>query len=292
MTSARVEYPVGGQRISGITTTAGGAGSPLIVAIHGGGLNARYFDVPGHSLLELGAAAGFRVISLDRPGYGESNALTGVEMSFSGSAEVLDAAIGALWTELGAGHPGVVLLSHSIGSAIAVHVAARAPRWPLLGISLHGVGDRSPAHVVDAWHALPRSGPVELPPEQRRALLYGPENTFDADVVDLAKASAEPLPVEEMLEIVGGWPERVAELAADVVVPVQYTLAEHDGLWVADQSRVSAFAGYFTSAPWVDARLQAGAGHNLDHHRLSRALHLRQLAFACECAARGSAVGG
>ncbi|MFD2415632.1 alpha/beta hydrolase [Amycolatopsis pigmentata] len=292
MTKARVGYPVHGRRISGITTTGGGAGSPLIVALHGGGLNSRYFDVPGHSLLDLGEAAGFRVISLDRPGYGESDALAGGEVSFSGSAEFLDAAIGALWTELGAGHPGVVLLSHSIGSAIAVHIAAREPRWPLLGISLHGVGDRSPAHVVDAWRALPQGGPVELPSEQRRALLYGPEDTFDAGVVDLAKASAEPIPVEEMLEIVGGWPEGVAELAADIVVPVQYTLAQYDGLWVVDESRLAAFAGYFTSAAWVDARLQAGAGHNLDHHRLSRALHLRQLAFACECAARGSAVRG
>lgn len=290
--SARVEVTVHGRRIAGIATAVDGAGAPLIVALHGGGLNARYFDVPGHSLLDVGAAAGFRVLSLDRPGYGDSDPLAGGEVSFGGSAEVLDAAIGALWTELGAGHPGVVLLSHSIGSAIAVHVAARRPCWPLLGISLHGVGDRSPAHVVDAWHALPRSGPVELPSDQRRALLYGPESTFDTGVVDLAKASAEPIPVEEMLEIVGGWPEGVAELAAGVAVPVQYTLAEHDGLWVADESRVSAFAGYFTSAPWVDARLQAGAGHNLDHHRLSRALHLRQLAFAWECAERAPAAGG
>lgn len=129
-------------------------------------------------------------------------------------------------------------------------------------------------------------GPVPLAPEQRRALLYGPEGTVDFDVVESAKASVEPVPLEEMLEIVGDWPEAVAKLAATVAVPVQYTLAEHDGLWVVDESRVATFAGYFTSAPWVDARLQPGSGHNLDHHRLSRALHLRQLAFAAECVGR------
>ncbi|GAA5153703.1 alpha/beta fold hydrolase [Amycolatopsis dongchuanensis] len=287
--TTRIDVPVGRGRITGLTTD-GEAGTPLVVALHGGGYHSGYFDVPGHSLLDLGAAAGFAVFALDRPGYGGSDPLLG-EASFAGSAEVLDAAIDTLWTEHGRGRPGVVLIAHSIGSAIAVHLAARHPRWPLLGISLHGIGDRSPAHIVDAWHAIPAGAPMELPAEQRRALLYGPAGTVDAGVVEAAKASVEPLPLAEMLEIVGEWPEDVAGLAAAVTVPVQYTLAEYDGLWVVDENRVETFAGYFTSAPWVDARLQAGAGHNLDHHRLSRALHLRQLAFACECATRVPAAG-
>src|ERR1700761_7362003 len=47
----------------------------VIVAIHGGGTTAIYFDCPGHpsfSLLRTGAAAGFTVVALDRPGYGSS----------------------------------------------------------------------------------------------------------------------------------------------------------------------------------------------------------------------------
>ncbi|WIX98013.1 alpha/beta fold hydrolase [Amycolatopsis mongoliensis] len=287
-----VELSVGGRKIAGSRAGGSVAAAPLVVALHGGGYHRGYFDVPGHSLLDRGAATGFPVFSVDRPGYGGSDPLPGGATSFGGHAEALDAAIGALWTEHGEGRPGVVLFGHSIGSAIAVHVAARRPRWPLLGISIHGVGDRSPAHIVDAWHTLPAGGPVELPAEQRRALLYGPEGTVDADTVEAAKASVEAVPLAEMLEIVGGWPEEVARLAAAVTVPVQYTLAEHDGLWVVDESRVAAFAGYFEAAPWVDARLQAGAGHNLDHHRLSRAVHLRQLAFAAECATRVPAARG
>ncbi len=52
----------------------------VIVAIHGGGTTAIYFDCPGHpssSLLRTGAAAGFTVVALDRPGYGSSGALSG-----------------------------------------------------------------------------------------------------------------------------------------------------------------------------------------------------------------------
>jgi len=292
MTTTRIDFSVDGRKVAGLTAPGDAAGAPLIVALHGGGYGSGYFDVLGHSLLDLGEATGFPVFSLDRPGYGGSDPLPGGRATFGDSAEALDAAIGALWTDHGEGRPGVVLLSHSIGSAIAVHIAARRSRWPLLGISLHGVGDRSPEHVISAWRAIPADGPVELPAEQRRALLYGPAGTVDVEVVEAAKSSVEPLPREEMLEIVEDWPENVAELAAEVIVPVQYTLAEYDGLWVVDPSRVATFAGHFTSAPWVEARLQADAGHNLDHHRLSRALHLRQLAFAWECAARATAADG
>lgn len=260
---------------------------PLVVALHGGGYHSGYFDVPGHSLLEVGAAAGFEVIALDRPGHGGTDPLPADGTTFASNAEVLDAAIDRIWADGGAGRPGVVVVSHSIGSAIAVHLAARRPPWPLLGISLHGVGARSPEHIVAAWRGAPAdSGPVELPAGQRRALLYGPDATIDAGVVEAAQACVEPVLQAEMLEIVDEWPGGVAELAAEVVVPVQYTLAQHDGLWIVDDARVAAFAGYFSAAPWVDARLQPGAGHNLDHHRISRALHLRQLAYAAECVAR------
>lgn len=47
----------------------------VIVALHGGAVTSRYFDVPDRprlSLLRTGAALGFTVIALDRPGYGRS----------------------------------------------------------------------------------------------------------------------------------------------------------------------------------------------------------------------------
>jgi hypothetical protein len=49
----------------------------VVVALHGGASTAAYFDCPGHprlSLLRLGAALGFTMVALDRPGYGSSAA--------------------------------------------------------------------------------------------------------------------------------------------------------------------------------------------------------------------------
>ncbi|HWD05913.1 MAG TPA: alpha/beta hydrolase family protein [Amycolatopsis sp.] len=286
MTRTCIDLAVDGRRVAGIATGPGVAEAPLLVALHGGGYNSRYFDVAGHSLLDLGEATGFPIFALDRPGHGGSDPLAEGEVTYARGAEVLDAAIEQLWADHGAGRPGVVILSHSIGSAIAVHIAARQPHWPLLGMSLHGVNDVSPEPVVSLWRGSPSGQPITLTPEQRRAFLYGPDESVDPAAIECAQASSEPLLLEEALEVVGEWTAAVPRLGSEVTVPVQYTLAEHDRLWVVDADRVAAFAGHFTTAAWVDARLLPGSGHNIDHHRLSRALHLRQLAFAWECATR------
>jgi pimeloyl-ACP methyl ester carboxylesterase len=49
--------------------------SAVVVALHGGAVTSGYFDSPVSprlSLLAAGAALGFTVIALDRPGYGAS----------------------------------------------------------------------------------------------------------------------------------------------------------------------------------------------------------------------------
>jgi pimeloyl-ACP methyl ester carboxylesterase len=144
------------------------------VALHGGTYTSAYFDVPDFSLLDLAEATGFTAVSLDRPGYGGSDPLDDDTPFLAGSATVLDDAIAGLWADRSADHPGIVIVSHSIGSAIAVHMAAGKPGWPLLGIALHGVNDRSPDPVVNAWNAMPAGQPVVFTQEQRRMFMYGP----------------------------------------------------------------------------------------------------------------------
>src|SRR5262249_7074649 len=95
--------------------------TPLIIALPGGSNTAGYFDVQGHSLLDRAASQGIRAIALDRPGYGETTPLA--EPSLANNARQLLRIVEHLWSERGGGAPGVVLIGHSIGGAIAIEMA-------------------------------------------------------------------------------------------------------------------------------------------------------------------------
>jgi pimeloyl-ACP methyl ester carboxylesterase len=281
MSTNPITIDADGHQVTGISSAAAGGDLPLIVALPGGSYTSRYFDVPGHSLLDTAAANGVEVVALDRPGYGSSEPLD--EVTFAGNATVLDAAIGKLWDERGGNRPGVVVIAHSIGGAIAVHLAAGHPAWPLLGIAISGIHDTAPDVVLNAWDAMP-PGPVDFGPEQRRMFFYGPDWTIEDDIVERADISAALVPLEELKEVVGGWTREASSLAAQVTVPVQYFAVEFESLWTTTPETVQAFAGYFTSAPYVDSQLLPGLGHDADHHRAGQAFQLRQLAFALQCA--------
>ncbi len=291
MSRTLVSFNVDGHRVAGIATDLSTDGTatdrPLIVALHGGTYTSAYFDVEGHSLLETGRCNGFDVVALDRPGYGASDPLPDEETTFARGAAILDAAVEQLWRENGAGRPGIVLIGHSIGAAIAMHVAARHPSWPLLGLAVSGIHDVAPPHVRDAWNSMPPGQPVVLTPEQRRQFFYGPDWTIEPGIVERAAGSTSPVPLAELLEVVGGWPADAAGMAARVQVPVDYVAYEFEQLWTINETTVRDFGAKFAAAPVLHTDLMRGTGHLGDHHRTGLALQLRQLAFALECARSG-----
>lgn len=89
---------------------------PDLVLIHGANGNARdyTYDLAGRM------AADFRVIALDRPGFGHSDAFGGPESPLL-QAEILRAAVG----QLGVERP--IVLGHSYGGAVAMAWALQAP---------------------------------------------------------------------------------------------------------------------------------------------------------------------
>ena len=256
----------------------GGSGLPLLVCIPGGSYNSRYFDIPGHSLIDAAHELGFNVVALDRPGYQGSDPLD--EVTFAGNAEVLDAAISELWNEYASTSTGVVLIGHSIGGAVAIHLASQKHDWPLLGVSVTSIHIDTPDAVRDAWNSMPAGISIPFSREQRVQFMYGPESTYEASVVDAAEVSADLIPVAELLEVVGVWIAEFPTLAAAVTVPVHYALAENEALWNSNDENVRLFAGHFTDSPAVTAERVMSSGHNLDHHRNSPEFHARQLAFA------------
>ncbi|HEY0938290.1 MAG TPA: alpha/beta fold hydrolase, partial [Trebonia sp.] len=139
-------------------------GLPLLAALHGGTYTSAYFGVaggPSGSFLDIAGRNGFAVLTVDRPGYGASALLPEEENTFARQAEILDHVIAAaldVWPA-----SGVVLVGHSIGGMISLEIAARHPRWPLIGVTTSGNGARIPAGgAAEALARLPLSGVVDL----------------------------------------------------------------------------------------------------------------------------------
>ena len=288
-----IEFTVDGLSIAALTagpadTAAGreaGRGKPLIAALHGGTYTARYFDVAGSpqgTFMDLAAAAGYPVVSFDRPGYGASSALAPAENTFDRQARLLAGAIAQAAARFSA--DGVFLAGHSIGGMIAMMIAAGDIDFRLTGLSVTGMGAviraGGPAHALAS---LPADETVDLPYDQRDQVMFGPASTWTADAVRAAHGSYAPTPVRELIQA-PQWPdEHLPGLAPRITVPVHHALAEFDALWDSSPATVEQFAKLLTAAPFVDASIARATGHSIDHHILGHALHLRQLAFAEEC---------
>ena len=270
--------------LEGLWTTTDRADSPLLVCLHGGGYDNRYFDVPGHSVLRRASSAGFTAVSLTRPGYPADEDSARTQPSFAEAADIIDEAIADVWHQLGSGRPGVVLLGHSIGGAIALHVAARPRDWPLLGISVSGLGDLNAPLPVENPPHMPNDVAVTLPFEWMRPIVYGADWTLNDTMLPNVADLGVSTPSADLVAITSAWANDLPRVAPAVGVPVQYALAEFDQWWVVSQERVEGFARHFSQAPFVDASLWRSTGHNIEHHRLGEAYVRAVLAFAERCA--------
>jgi pimeloyl-ACP methyl ester carboxylesterase len=253
-----------GIRLTGFASAGGASERPLLLLLHGGGVDAHYFD----PVVEVAAANGFPTIALNRPGYTDSGSA-----SFARQAEAIDAAIDELWETWGGGRPGAVVFGHSIGGAVAVHLAARKPSWPLLGISITGISASVPPFLVQVWESLPAGDRIAFTPEA-------------SGTIRLAGAAEhEPAtPTDDLLEVAKAWPDDLPRLAAEITVPVQYAIGERDKLWVVGETAAREIAALFPNAPYVDAQLLPGVGHAVEHDGvLGRSHQLRQLSFALRC---------
>ncbi|MER5890937.1 alpha/beta hydrolase family protein [Streptomyces sp. NPDC001941] len=280
-------FEVDGQRITALTAgPAVPTGKPLIAALHGGTYTAHYFDVrggPEGSFLDTAVAHGHPVVAFDRPGYGGSTPLPPDANTFARHAELLGDAVAQATARLSA--DAVFLVGHSIGGMIALMIAADDPGFPLIGVSATGMGAViPPGGAAEALGSLPPDETVDLPYAERDSVMFGPAHTHTPEAVERAHTSYAPVPVAELVQA-PAWPrEHLPAVAPNVRVPVHNTLAEFDALWSSGPENVARFAGLFTKAPFIDASVARGTGHCIDHHTLGHALHLRQLAFAEECA--------
>jgi pimeloyl-ACP methyl ester carboxylesterase len=252
----------------------------VIVAIHGGGTTAVYFDCPGHpsfSLLRTGAAAGFTVLALDRPGYGSSapypEAMTRPEQR-------VDLAYGAVDRILGQRRrgAGLFVIGHSGGCELTMRMAADKRGGDLLGVELAGTG----RHYHPAAREMLKTATRERRPSGLRELLWHPERLYPADVLTGVTVYPGAPAYEDLM--VSNWARQdFPALAPAVRVPVHFSIAEYERVWQTDDSALTEITGLFSAAPRFTVHRQPEAGHNISLGHTAADYHAEVLSFVNEC---------
>jgi pimeloyl-ACP methyl ester carboxylesterase len=227
-------------------------------------------------LLRSAVAQGFSAIALDRPGYGASGLYAD---RFADAAQRVASAFGAVDKILADGDrgAGLFLVGHSAGCELALRMATS--RDEVVGIELAGTGLRySPTAKDIIGEATVTSRPAGL-----RDLLWQPTELYPDDV--LTGALSAPGLVYES-DVSANWPRRdFPATAAQLAVPVQFSVAEHESVWETTPEALASVAALFTSSPRVTVNEMPDSGHNLSVGRSADEYHRRVLSFIEECIA-------
>ena len=254
----------------------------VVVAFHGGASTAAYFDCPRHprlSLLRIGAALGYTVVALERPGYGAS---APYPEAIERPGQRVALTYGAVDKILGANPrgAGLFLLGHSAGCELAVRMAAdeRAEDAALIGLELAGTG----LQYADEAHEILKTATSTQRPAGLRDLLWQPAHLYPADVLSGMTNSATGAQYEAVM--VKDWPRQdFPALACEVDVPVQFSVAEYERVWRSDPESLADIAAMFLASPRFVINEQIGAGHNLSLSVSAAAYHMKVLSFVEEC---------
>ena len=287
MTPARRVVPVDGMPMSGLFAEAAEPRA-VIVALHGGASSAAYFDCPGHpelSLLRLGAATGFTMIALDRPGYGTSAAYAEQMWNPARRVKLAYAAADAMLGSRPCG-AGLFVVAHSNGCELALRMAADPRGQDLLGLELAGTGLRK----YPAAAEILRQATATYRPAGLRELIWAPEELYPPDVVNAVGSAGSP---PQEADISANWSSRdFPALAADVRVPVRFTAAEHERVWDSTPEALAGIAALFTTSPRVEMNRQPGVGHNLSLGVAAAQYHSGVLSFVEQCTAEAKKEAG
>lgn len=257
---------------------------PLLICIHGGGCNGKYFDLKGSSTAQAAQQRGFSVLLVNRPGY-HGNAIPVSKSPISATASVIRSFIDEVRHRHSADQRCIVMIGHSIGGAIAVHLASGRGEWPLAGLAISGIGDESPPLIKSL--KIPSGAPTFQPPaEFTEALFFDPDRTLCWKAVSSLREATEPWLASEVIDVVEQWPDQWPALAAKVDIPVHLRLAEHERIWETGQAIVDRMSAKFVNSPEVDAALLVGGGHLYEVSKGGPKAIRAQLDFLEACAER------
>ncbi|GMP79058.1 hypothetical protein CsSME_00034746 [Camellia sinensis var. sinensis] len=103
-----------------------GSDGPVIFCLHGGGYSGLSFALAASKLKEKS-----RVVAMDLRGHGKSSTENELDLSIE---TLCNDAIAVLKTMYGDSPPAIVLVGHSMGGSVAVHVAAKKELSRLCGL--------------------------------------------------------------------------------------------------------------------------------------------------------------
>jgi pimeloyl-ACP methyl ester carboxylesterase len=280
-------YRVGPVELSGLECGPARTPRGVVIALHGSGYLSRYWDYPADpaaSLLRQGRALGYRVIAVDRPGYGRSRAGDADTACLESQARILAGLIAQVRRE---SRPApVFLVGHSLGSLMAVRLAAREAAANVAGLDVTGLPLRWRTDIRAAVESDADGFGSSLHDTRRRfALFYGPPGTYDPRMVTAETEFTHRIPRIEMRDSLAS-PQILRALAPKVRVPVQSTVAEHEKVIVGGRQSVTVNRALFSSSPRSVARWQPRAGHNVSLHHVAGEYHARALAFFEEIRSR------
>ncbi len=247
-----------------------------VVALHGGGMRAGYFDGQAHpdlSLMTLAADLGFTVLALDRPGYGTSAARLPKGETLAEQAVSVLAALESFAERRPTG-AGFLLLGHSYGGKLALSTAAQDSCGGVVGVDVSGCG----AEYAVAHEELPDPSSAGSWKHNWGALRLYPDGTFTS-----SRSLVSDRPERECGEALG-WPGAFPGIASRVRVPTRLTFAEYEYWWRHDEAALSRMARAFTRCTMRFAS-HPGAGHNISLGWAARSYHLTALGFLEECLA-------
>lgn len=270
--------------VSGLLAVPPGGADPraLLVAVHGAGMHAGYFDAttaPGLSLLELGSTLGYAVWAPDRPGIGASASLPDARITLAAQATILLDAIDAFAATHAIGD-GVLLVGHSYGLKLAWTMAAEERLTNLLGVDGAGSGIR----YTFGW-AADGTPDASVMVAGDHGPPWGPAHLYPPRTFTRASLPLHDMPAVQAAEG-GRWPDDLRAIGARIRVPLRLTLAEHERFWPTDDAHLAELRAALPNAPSFTVEREPGAGHNTSLGWAARPYHLKVLAFAETCRLR------
>jgi pimeloyl-ACP methyl ester carboxylesterase len=230
--------------------------STAVLLMHGLSYTKEAWDVPGYSVAQKLAEAGYAVVAIDRLGYGESKLQNGYNVTFQAYSDMAHQIVDQL---RGQGFSHVVLGGHSAGAGETEYEA--------------GVFGGVDAIMALGWHHRPSNelgqdfftgdNPRSLQdsyeyfldtPAHRAEMFY--TATADPDVVEADTKAAVLTPSGEILSI-GMQPSRF--VVGNIKVPVFLQFSDGDRLF--EQQYDQQHAEEFRAAKSVSVDVVKDAGH-------------------------------